>query len=184
MMRIFIAVDLPSEIKEKILSYCESISPLCSNIKWVERENFHLTLKFMGEINEKEFELVKTCVSCVAREFKPFNITLSGTGFFPDEKNLKIVWIGTDGGCENLLDLYQELENCLETDGFDRESKPFSPHLTIGRVKKNKKASISKSMPDIENEEIEVSRVSVFKSTLTPNGPIYEKLYECAFGSN
>ncbi len=71
-----------------------------------------------------------------AADFGPFTLGLSGIGFFPSAAKPRVLWIGTDGGGDKLLDVYQYLENCLEHDGFDRDAKPFSPHLTIGRVKK------------------------------------------------
>ena len=108
-----------------------------------------------------------------------FTMGISGVGFFPAEEHPKVVWIGADGGVDTLLYLFQDMERCLEHIGFDRESKTFSPHLTIGRAKKFKKVTIPAGLPDFETVMFDVGSIVIMKSTLTPDGPIYEKLFEC-----
>ena len=93
-----------------------------------------------------------------------------------------MIWIGTDGGADILLELFQDLESRLEKAGFDRESKPFSPHLTIGRVRRNQKITVDGLLPNFEPCMFEVGGLAIMQSTLTPDGPVYERLAEYRFG--
>jgi 2'-5' RNA ligase len=177
-MRTFIAVEVPKEIQERVGKYIASICALIPDVKWVVSENLHFTIKFLGEIEQTDFKNVRHCVEQAAREYGPFTMGLSGIGFFPSADRPKVIWIGADGGEDILFDLYQDMERCLENIGFEREAKTFSPHLTIGRAKKNRKVTVPERLPGFEPVMFEVRSISIIKSTLTPNGPIYEKLSE------
>lgn len=181
-MRTFIAVDIPEDVKQRVGEYIESIRRDYDNsIKWVSPDILHFTIKFLGEIRESELEVVKDCVSRAASAIGPFEIGLDGIGFFPSDNKPRVVWIGADEGADNLLEIYQELETCLEEHGYDRDAKPFSPHLTIGRVKKQGNIRIPDRIQDFGPEEFVATGLSIFKSTLTPRGPEYEMLYEKQF---
>lgn len=182
-MRTFIAVEIPAEIKEKIGRYIDSLRGSFKNVKWVSPENLHLTIKFLGEVKEKDLGALIKCMEPILSDFSAFDLALEHTGFFPSFKNPKVIWIGSDGGADNLLDIFQELEHCLENIGFDRDSRMFSPHLTIGRVKRyNSKNSTGSNfdgdIPEFDPVKFNVNGIVLIKSTLTPQGPIYEKLYE------
>ena len=182
-MRSFVAVDIPGAVRNSVRDYMEGIKGSFGDVmKWVAPENLHFTVKFLGEIPDAEAEVVERCMDAAADEIAPFELTLEDVGFFPTAKRPRIVWIGTDGGCENLLEVYQLLEGCLELEGFDRDEKPFSPHLTIGRVKKHKDLIMPDRVPDFETMTFDVGGISLVKSVLTPQGPIYETLYERRFG--
>jgi len=181
-MRTFIAVEIPEEVKEKVGEYIDSLRELFDdNVKWVLPKNLHFTIKFLGEIKESDLSIVEDCVSRTASDFEPFSLRLSSVGFFPSERKPRVFWLGTDGGIDRLIDVYQELESCLESNGFDRDERTFSPHLTIGRVRKFKKVVIPGNAHDFEPVDFKVRRLSVIKSTLTPKGPVYEILYEEPF---
>ncbi|MFC1551023.1 RNA 2',3'-cyclic phosphodiesterase [Candidatus Latescibacterota bacterium] len=182
-MRTFIAVEIPAEIKNKIGRYADSMRDSFQNVKWVSPENLHLTLKFLGEINEEDVDSLIECMNPVFSDFRSFDLMLEHTGCFPSNKNPRVIWIGSDGGADNLLDIFQELEHCLETVGIDRDERMFSPHLTIGRVKRShgkhgSHTTITGDIPEFEPATFRVNSIALIKSTLTPQGPIYEKLYE------
>jgi RNA 2',3'-cyclic 3'-phosphodiesterase len=182
-MRSFVAVDIPDVVRNSVRDYMDGIKGSFGDVmKWVAPENLHFTVKFLGEIPDTDAEVVERCMDAAADEIAPFKLTLEDVGFFPTAKRPRIVWIGTDGGCENLLEVYQLLEGCLELEGFDRDEKPFSPHLTIGRVKKHKDLIMPDRVPDFETVTFDVGGFSLVKSVLTPQGPIYETLYERRFG--
>jgi len=182
-MRSFVAVDIPGAIKESVRDYVEGLKGSFGNVmKWVAPENLHFTIKFLGEISDAEAETVKRCMGKVAEDLTQFELTLEGVGFFPTAERPRIVWIGTDGGCEQLLEVNQLIESCLELEGFDRDDKPFSPHLTIGRVKKHKKLILPDRAPNFDAVTFEAGGISLVKSVLTPQGPIYETLYERQVG--
>ncbi|MHB9030525.1 MAG: RNA 2',3'-cyclic phosphodiesterase [Candidatus Latescibacterota bacterium] len=177
-MRTFIAVEIPKEIQERVGGYIETIRDMIPEVKWVSPENLHFTIKFLGEIKNSDFKNIRDCVSKAASEYSPFSMGLSGIGFFPSQDKPKVIWIGADGGEDSLLDIFHDMEQRLEAVGFDRESKTFFPHLTIGRVKKFKRIDIPEVFPDFEPAIFEVGSIAIMKSTLTPDGPIYEKLFQ------
>ena len=177
-MRTFISVELPKDIQNAIGDYVDNIRGLLNNVKWVSPHNLHLTIKFLGEVKETELESLSECVEKTASYFSPFVMGFSDIGFFPSRKNPKVIWIGADGGEHNLLDLFQELEHNLEDLGYDREARMFSPHLTIGRVKRYNKIVIPENLPDFKPVKFQVKSIAFIRSTLTPQGPIYEKLFE------
>jgi len=177
-MRTFIAVEIPNNIQQTIGEYVASIKGLFEGVKWILPENLHLTIKFLGEVSESELENLIDCIEKTAADFSPFVMGLSHTGFFPSQKKPKVVWIGADDGADKLLDLYQELEDCLENAGYDRETRMFSPHLTIGRAKRYKRIRVPETLPEFGAVTFDVKNIAIIKSTLTPHGPIYEKLFE------
>ncbi len=182
-MRTFIAVEIPDDVKRKIGRYVNSLGDSIKNVKWVAPENLHLTLKFIGEVKEKDIDSLIECIRPIISDFSSFNLALENTGFFPSPKNPRVIWIGSDGGADILLDIFQELEHCLEPLGIDRDERMFSPHLTIGRVKRNrgnnhKPAAITGNVPEFDYAAFRVHSIALIKSTLTPQGPIYEKIYE------
>ena len=177
-MRTFIAVELQKDVQDVIGEYIDSLKKIIHEVNWVPTENLHLTIKFLGEVPENHIDRLFEAVSKTASGFGPFGVMLANLGFFPALNGAKVVWIGADGGIDNLLDLFQELENNLENIGYDRESRTFSPHLTIGRVKKDKKARIPEKFPEFGQVRFDVKGLAVIKSKLTPAGPIYEKIYD------
>ena len=177
-MRIFIAVEMTEDVRQTVGQYIDSIKDNFNNVKWVAPENLHLTFKFLGEVKKPDIYKIMECIEMTASEFTPFSMGLNGLGFFPSENNPRVVWIGADGGADHLLEVFHTLENCLEKVGFDREARTFSPHLTIGRVRKDKKTVIPEGLPEFEPVRFEINSLTLMKSTLTPQGPIYESTFK------
>ena len=177
-MRTFIAVELPETVKSAIGNYIDSLCGLIDNVKWVAPANLHLTIKFLGEVKESDIKGISDCVSKTASESSPFVMGLSHIGFFPSRRNPRVIWLGADGGEECLIDLFHDLENHLDELGFDRESRTFSPHLTIGRVKRHERTTVPDDLPEFGPVTFDVDSVALIKSTLTPQGPIYSKLFQ------
>ena len=180
-MRTFIAIDIPGDIKRAVGDYTEVLSGIVDGVKWVSPDNLHLTMKFLGEVSEDRLDAVKQCVGNVAGGCSPFMVELAHMGVFPDPHEPRVIWIGVDNGLDQLLEMYQDLEDCLESIGLDRDEKTFSPHLTIGRVKRHTRIGLPTGIPEFDEVSFEADRLSVIRSTLTPSGPIYETLHESAF---
>ncbi len=181
-MRTFIAVNIPDDVKDVVGDYIESIkNGFHNSVKWVSPANLHFTIKFLGEIRESDLGTLKECVSKAAAAIGPFEIGLDGVGFFPSESKPRVVWLGADDGADNLLEIFQELETCLEDHGYDRDAKPFSPHLTVGRAKKNGDIKTPARFEDFGPVQFVASGLAIYKSTLTPQGPEYEMLFEKRF---
>ncbi len=175
-MRLFIAVDLPEQIKD----YLETVKREFSRYllaKWVKREDIHITIKFLGEIKD---EFVDEIVKRLERiKIKPFRLCIDSIGVFPGERFARVLWVGFDESNE-LVDLRRQIDAKLP---FGDE-KEFKAHATIARIKKvnNKKGFVEKLREfRIERLCFEVKGFVLYKSTLTPEGPVYEAVEEFTF---
>lgn len=174
-MRTFIAVEIPEKQRKAIWDLITEQKKKNLPIKWVEFENLHITLKFIGEIDEKKLERILPQLSTISGRTKSFKISLESLGCFPGIRNPRVLWIGVNQGGDELIKLATEIENELYKIGIKKEEKKFHPHLTIGRIKSPCKVD------DILNQTMktdifEVKEFILFKSTLQPSGPVYEKL--------
>ena len=177
-LRAFLAIDLDDDLKPKINKVIKQFKQIDTKIKYVELLNLHLTLKFFGDIDTEGLEVLENAIARVVDEFEPFNIKIKGCGAFPNTNRIKVIWVGIDDDTI-LKDLHDKLDKEFIKLGFDKDRK-FSTHLTIGRMKsgknKNQVKSTIEEFEDIEIGEMEVTQISLKKSTLTPQGPIYEDL--------
>jgi len=186
MIRSFIAIETPKDIRDNIGALQTQLRSGYGNlVRWVANENLHLTLIFLGEVKEDFLDKVKQELLAVAKTAKPFEANLNGLGAFPSQRSPRIIWVGMDKGKNEVIDLQSKVEKSLLTIGYKPEARKFHPHLTIGRVKYLKHAS---ELPQAVFENNYTSRIFsvksivLFKSTLRPQGPIYEKLQEFNFG--
>ncbi|MGB9906538.1 MAG: RNA 2',3'-cyclic phosphodiesterase [Candidatus Saccharicenans sp.] len=177
-MRIFIAIDLTPEIKTRLAQTVRWLKPIAMNIKWVAPENYHLTLKFIGEVTESQVEIIKTVLEEVAARHGSFRLAVKGSGSFPPgQSRMRVIWVGLEAGPE-LQALQSDLEDSLGRRGFEREERPFSPHLTIGRAREAQRQDRLKAeLEKLGSKEfgvMEVKEINLFQSLLRPNGPEYK----------
>jgi RNA 2',3'-cyclic 3'-phosphodiesterase len=168
MMRLFIAVDLPREVKDELLA----AQKLLPQAKLSFAGNFHLTLKFLGEVSPGKSDSVRNCLRNV--RFKPFSASLSRIGVFPDENYMRAIWIGLEPETQ-LIELQKLVDDALDKE-FPKE-KGFKPHLTLARVKSidDKKCFIEKlKLVKVKAVSFPVSSFSLKRSTLSPKGAIYD----------
>ena len=130
--RGFIAVEIP--YIEKIKKLHEEIGRVPTNIKLVELENIHITLKFLGDTNEDNIDNIHHIIKNSIQDIQPFSIQLKGTGVFPNRNYIKVIWMGIEK-TEKISLISSSLNTQLSTLGFKEEKRGFKPHLTIGRVK-------------------------------------------------
>jgi len=130
-MRIFIALDIPGEIRGRIIEYMDRIRPYAESARWARAEGLHVTLKFIGEVKEEKVQEIAKALATVAAE--PFTVNFSSAGFFPTAKSPRVFWLGVDGG-EALPRLASAIDAAAHSQGIAREEKPFSPHLTLARA--------------------------------------------------
>jgi 2'-5' RNA ligase len=178
-MRTFIAVEVPEGIRKVVHDVVPTETKKGLPIKWVAFQNLHITLKFLGEIDENMKVEMGPVVAGVCRKYKPFQVRLQGLGCFPGPKNPRVLWVGVGEGSTQLCDLAAELENGLAPLGF-KEEKRFHPHLTIGRIKKFCKVDDILAR-NISTDTFGVDSVMLFRSILKPEGPVYEELERFAF---
>jgi 2'-5' RNA ligase len=181
-MRTFIAIELPQEIKSALSNIQAELKQAHADVKWVKPENIHLTLKFLGEIDETLVEKICAILEDIARQNTPFNLSLSDLGAFPKLNYPRVIWIGVTND-QPVVKIAEEIEKEAVEIGLPSESRPFSSHITVGRVRSglNRGALIEKlnflkkNFPP-SKLEFKVHSLTLFKSTLTPSGPIYEAL--------
>jgi len=183
MLRCFIAIDV--EKTDKIEKFWKEISGAGADLKMVEMENLHITLKFLGSTDEKKIDEIESVMRKSTKGIQPFVVRLKGVGFFPNERKMRVIWIGIEDEGK-LAKVAKDMEEGLVKIGFSREEKEFSPHLTIARVKSQKRKEELLRIIDkyrrFEFGEIEVSNIRLKKSELTPKGPIYTTLREVKLG--
>lgn len=175
-VRSFIAVELPEEMSKRIYSIVSEASKAGGNIKWVEERNLHLTLKFLGNVPEEAIPTVSATIESVASSFEPFEFNVVGVGGFPNLTKPRVIWVGVSN-TQHLLRLQRQIEEAMESLGFQREEKEFHPHITIGRVKSPH--GISKVIEVLRKHEgeqlgkVEVKQITLMRSDLSPSGPTY-----------
>jgi 2'-5' RNA ligase len=185
-MRLFIGVELPAAVKEMAAKQLDDLkqrvrkaAPSVS-IRWVEAANLHLTLWFIGEVDEARAEAIR---SSMERPFTTprFDVKLEGLGVFPPGGLPRVVWIGLAAGREPLIGLYGEIRDRLAPLGYEPEARAFSPHLTVARVKdisgggaKALRAVLAGS--SLPLEEYSQTAVTLFRSRTSPKGARYEAL--------
>lgn len=177
-MRLFIAIDLPIFIKSKLEDIINKLKKTNIDAKWVESKNIHITLKFLGETPQEKVEKIKKIIENVSNDYKVLELNLKNFGFFPNETNPKVFFISTDKE-DKLRDIAKRLENSLENLGYLKEER-FSSHITLARLKSKKNIdTLKKELKNIKVEEkFYIEEIALFKSTLTPLGPIYEKIFK------
>lgn len=173
-MRLFVALDINEEIKMKVNNIISSLKTFPS-VKWVEKENLHITLKFLGEVREELVNEIMKRIESLAKETKPFSFTLQGLGYFGSAKFPKVIWIGVKDGKNEIISLMNDMNILL--DDVNKDSYPPRAHLTIGRVKMNVKTEdmIRKiqEMNDVKTSEQKVNIISLKQSIMRKNGPQY-----------
>ena len=172
-MRLFIAIDLPKDIKDYLMKIEEKID--VKGLKLVK--DIHLTLKFLGEVEDDKAEQIKNLLKEI--KINPFEAKISGLGVFPSGSYIRVVWVGVQPE-DKIIEIQKEIDERMKEIGFKKE-KNFKAHITLARVKflEDKEGFVSK-LNEIKPEEksFEVKSFKLIKSTLTREGPIYEDLAE------
>jgi RNA 2',3'-cyclic 3'-phosphodiesterase len=176
LIRTFIAAPVTDSVREAVGGLIRKLSSSGADVKWVAAKNIHITLKFLGEIKPERIDPVVDAVRRL-QTHPPIRAVLEGTGVFPNWKRPSVLWAGVTAGKEELVRLAHETEEAMSGLGFEREARPFSPHLTIGRVRSMKRIeTLPPLMEGFGPVEWPISTIHVMKSELTPAGPIYSVL--------
>jgi 2'-5' RNA ligase len=175
--RGFIAVDI--DATQKIVKLGREIKQTGANVKLVEAENIHITLKFLGDTDEALIGKIEEIMKNAVKGLEPFKIKLRGAGVFPNPKYIKVIWVGMEDG-QVLGEIANKIDEQLSELGFDKEKRKFSAHLTIARVRnarnKDQLLRIIENYKDFEFTTINIDSIKLKKSDLTPKGPIYSNL--------
>lgn len=176
MVRVFIAIDMPEEIRIRMNEVQDHLRACAAKMTFVDPSNTHMTLKFIGEIDLRTLEKIRG--SFAALHFDPFPVTISGVSLNP-RKRPRIVWAeGEDAGCGARIQ--EEIDEMLSPYGIEKELRPFRPHVTLARIKKYD-PSLNSVVRDVEKVSFgtfDVDRIYLKESILTPEGPVYLTLDE------
>ncbi|MCX7910312.1 MAG: RNA 2',3'-cyclic phosphodiesterase [Endomicrobia bacterium] len=179
-MRTFIAVELEKDLVEKIDNFIfKTYREIDSNkISWVKKENLHITLKFLGEINDNQVKIVEDTLKNVIQDKKSFIISVGGVGVFPNINYPRVIWLGINQGEKELEILANLIDEELSKKNFPKETKEFKAHLTIARVKQIKKLKeIISYIEKYKDYNFGISKakyITFFQSILKPEGPEYK----------
>lgn len=180
MLRAFLAIDPPSTLRPVLSRVQEELKKSGADVKWVPVGNIHITLKFFGQIPETQVEPIAAAAGEIARWQQPFTLKVAGAGAFPSAKNPRVVWLGVEGDLNVMAGFYRQLEAAFAALGFPPEDRPFSPHLTLGRVKSPRnRVELGRcltSLPPVESEPFQISEVILYRSNLSPLGATYSPL--------
>lgn len=173
-MRLFIAIDIPDNIKEYITKIQGKIETTSNKIRFVDKNNIHLTLKFLGEVEPYKTEEIKAILKKIS--FKPFYVCMDKIGVFPSESYIRVIWVSLKPE-NDILELQKNIDDNLKK--LFKKEKDFKAHLTLARVKfiddKNNFIGKLKKI-NIEEKRFGVENFKLVKSTLTREGPVYEDL--------
>jgi 2'-5' RNA ligase len=178
--RAFVAANLDPGLRDRVARIQERLKEARADVSWVRPENLHLTLKFLGEVEDAALDAVADAIGSVAAGHAPVPLVLAGLGAFPQPRTARVVWIGVGGGAEGLAELHAELEAGLERLGFQRDARPFTSHLTLGRVRgpgrREQLAAAVTSMAPEPLGEMLLDRIDLMRSELRPEGARYSVL--------
>lgn len=184
-LRVFIAVEIPSSIRQAIDSETESLRAALGRdlVRWVPAENMHLTLKFIGDVSPANVDMLAKMLTAETETCAPFSLTVGGLGSFPTPRRARVIWIGIQAPAA-LTSLQHGLESAAARLGYEEEARPFSPHLTLGRVRQPIGATDQQKVRvALEKTQVgalgtaEVTAVHLFKSDLKPSGAEYTCLF-------
>jgi 2'-5' RNA ligase len=188
-IRAFIAIDLSSEIHEKLEIISSKLKKRISSLpaRWVPTRNIHLTVKFLGDVSTSNLELLKRLLQVESGKFSPFDISIGELGAYPTIHRPRVIWIGTKVP-QVLIDFHRSIENETARLGYTREKRKYSPHLTLARVSRNANSNQVAKIGTLLGEckvgfigAVRIKKVHLYRSDLKPGGAEYTKLYSALF---
>ncbi len=175
-MRLFIAALIPEEIRKQLLNYINSLKSDIDGVKWEKSDKLHITLNFLGDIQESNLDNITNLLSRLVERFSPFKFEISEFGGFPNLNNPKVLYLGLSGNRE-FSKFQKKLDQGLSELGFEKEYHRLIPHITLGRIKKkiNMKSSLV-----ITQSSFEIVEIGLIRSKLRPKGSVYTpvKIYK------
>jgi 2'-5' RNA ligase len=190
-VRSFIAISLSKDLQSKIAQLEEALIGELGDlpVRWVPASNIHLTLKFLGDVSVNNVPMLQKIIQAEARETRPFEISVGGFGVFPNISRPRVLWLGVEAP-EELISLQRRIEGEAARLGYAPDNRPFSPHLTLGRVSRsadyNEVRGISNALRSYKLGFIGAARIQqvhLFRSDLRPEGAVYTEMYTADFSS-
>lgn len=180
-VRLFVACEVPLDIQTALGGVIDQLRPYSGNaVRWVKPDGVHVTLKFLGEVQQKKLPAIKMALGEAVMRHSPFTLEFDQLGIFGGREGLRIMWVGIAGDVLRLEALVRDVNLALGVVGFEPERRPFRPHLTLGRVKDEvstrHRAEIEVATGKIEVPQVSwrTSQISLMRSRLTPQGAMYD----------
>lgn len=186
-MRTFFCLELPKNVKREIKSTSRSIdSP--AYVKWVSRENLHITLKFLGDVNQSQIPKINGRAKESAGRVDQFEIKIDKLSAFPKASFPKVIWLGSNSPPDEIFKLHKDLEESLVSLGFERENRDYTPHITLGRTKEEDQSKVEKLGSNLEKLDLDecwkfpIERLTLMESKLKSEGPVYNPVFRTELG--
>ncbi|WP_298432168.1 RNA 2',3'-cyclic phosphodiesterase [Geobacter sp.] len=170
-MRLFVAIDLPDEVKQSVAALCRGVP----GVRWLPPEQLHLTLRFIGEADDAVVGAIRRGLAAITAP--PFPLSLQGVGCFPSPRRPRVLWVGLDGS-EPLKRLHRGVEATVVAAGLPAEERPFSPHITLARLREQREGEIAPFLvrnASFHSEPFPVDAFHLYSSILTPKGAIHRR---------
>ena len=182
-IRAFIAIDLPQEVKEYLGQLTHDLAKQAPGhaVRWVKPERMHLTFRFLGETEETLIPNLGRALDEVVAQQRPFMLFLDGFGCFPNCKRPRVLWAGIGGDMGAAEQLKKAIDQALIPFGWQAETRPFRPHLTVGRVKDAGKAASTPWPGEVQKLAVPGTAIHLIESDLTPEGPRYTMRHSSSF---
>ncbi|MGM0418655.1 MAG: RNA 2',3'-cyclic phosphodiesterase [Thermodesulfobacteriota bacterium] len=181
-IRTFIAAHIPEETREKIYTIRRLLRNELKSVRWINSENLHLTLKFLGNISPDSSDKIAEVLDNSLDEFSGFNMNLSGLGVFPDERRPRVIWAGLDGELSRLSVMADKINKSLISYDLGSKKNHFTPHITIGRFNKNKTEKNILNIIEKYSSMIDgyflMDEIILYESRLTEKGAIYTPIFK------
>ena len=185
-IRTFVCIEIDGELRRKMSQVSAKLSSAGADVKWVAEDNMHLTLKFLGNVDEVEIPKVAGEAKRIAGQFQPFDFSIAGLGAFPEQGAPRVIWIGLEEPTGRLEKMYYALNDALAPYAEKEERRTFSPHITLGRVNSSRRREelrqLIESNLDVQIGMQSVEEITVMMSELTRGGPLYTPLSKSPLG--
>ncbi|HOE16700.1 MAG TPA: RNA 2',3'-cyclic phosphodiesterase [Syntrophorhabdaceae bacterium] len=179
-MRVFLALEIPDEIKAYLRVVTNQMAARIHNVKWVNERGQHITLKFFGEQEEKRVREIGDALSGIERLHAPIAVTLKDIEAFPDRKRARVIVVALEKGVDNIRMIFHDIEDRLSGLGVEKERRSFRPHITLGRMK-TPGPLLDRDIVDVDKKDFVVRRMVLFQSILQPAGAVYAPIWELEF---
>ncbi len=179
-MRLFFAIHAGDDIADQVTEVIEGSPIRSAPWRWIRPENFHFTLKFLGDVESRTLPSLHEAARRAAAASNPFRLTMGRLGGFPNLDNPRVIYYGIKEGFEELRDLAGSIEDECEKAGFEREKKRFRAHLTLARVKRPPERNVLEALSTFRSLEgaavLDAGHFVLMSSLLTPSGAVYEEV--------
>jgi RNA 2',3'-cyclic 3'-phosphodiesterase len=179
-MRAFFAFEISASVKEYIQEVIKGMASRVTGVRWVKSDGQHITLKFLGEIEETMANNIKNRLASLENIYGPFEATIKAVDAFPNKRRARVIVVTLEKGVDISKAIFHDIEDALSTLGIEKEERDFTPHITLGR-KKEPGPLLERDIPGLDEMGFIIDRLVLFRSTLTPGGAIYTPVWEIDF---